>query len=133
MRPAQPSRSRKCWLPWHIFPGAKWRREWELQLLQSWARCDSRTRLEKDREGDGDVTAWQAERMRAMHANNPRYVLRNYIAQNAIEAAENGDFSEARTHTLVPPLSLGPAAGDRPGREGHPQQPPLLLSRCSGC
>lgn len=39
--------------------------------------------------------------MRIMHANNPKYVLRNYIAQNAIEAAENGDFSEASTHLCL--------------------------------
>lgn len=59
---------------------------------------DSRARLEKDREGVSDSDAWQAEHTRVMHANNPKYVLRNYIAQNAIEAAENGDFSEASTH-----------------------------------
>lgn len=42
--------------------------------------------------------------MRIMHANNPKYILRNYIAQNAIEAAENGDFSEVSTHLCL----LGP-------------------------
>lgn len=36
----------------------------------------------------------QEERVRVMDSTNPRVVLRNYIAQNAIEAAENGDFSE---------------------------------------
>lgn len=36
-----------------------------------------------------------------MDSTNPRVVLRNYIAQNAIEAAEKGDFSEVRVRSLM--------------------------------
>lgn len=32
-----------------------------------------------------------------MNSTNPHVVLRNYIAQNAIQAAEKGDFSEVNT------------------------------------
>ena len=34
------------------------------------------------------------ERQINMNLVNPKYVLRNYIAQQAIELAEQGDFSE---------------------------------------
>lgn len=55
-----------------------------------------RKRLARELEGQSDVQAAQEERVKVMDGTNPRVVLRNYIAQNAIEAAENGDFSEVR-------------------------------------
>ncbi|GFH09160.1 uncharacterized protein HaLaN_04256, partial [Haematococcus lacustris] len=36
------------------------------------------------------------ERTGCMNSSNPRYVLRNWMAQNAIDAAEKLDFSEVR-------------------------------------
>uniref|UniRef100_A0A672UY29 Selenoprotein O n=1 Tax=Strigops habroptila TaxID=2489341 RepID=A0A672UY29_STRHB len=55
-----------------------------------------RDRLQKEIESVSDADAWNAHRVKVMNSNNPKYILRNYIAQNAIEAAENGDFSEVR-------------------------------------
>lgn len=39
----------------------------------------------------------EAERVSLMNATNPKYVLRNYLAQQAIEKAEQGDFTEVQT------------------------------------
>ncbi|CAM4476943.1 unnamed protein product [Lepidochelys olivacea] len=55
-----------------------------------------RVRLEKEIESISNADVWNAERVKIMNSNNPKYILRNYIAQNAIEAAENGDFTEVR-------------------------------------
>lgn len=35
-----------------------------------------------------------AERRLAMQASNPKYILRNYLAEQAIQAAQQGDFSQ---------------------------------------
>ena len=35
--------------------------------------------------------------MQMMKSNNPKYILRNYIAQHAIDEAENGNFQEVST------------------------------------
>jgi len=43
-----------------------------------------------------------AERQAALRRVNPKYILRNHLAQRAIELAEGGDFSEVRTlHALL--------------------------------
>ncbi|KAM6283694.1 protein adenylyltransferase SelO, mitochondrial isoform 2-T2 [Spheniscus humboldti] len=55
-----------------------------------------RVRLQKEIESISDADTWNTDRVKVMNSNNPKYILRNYIAQNAIEAAENGDFSEVR-------------------------------------
>ena len=35
----------------------------------------------------------EKERIALMNSSNPKYILRNYLAQEAIQAAELGDFS----------------------------------------
>ncbi|KAG8439859.1 hypothetical protein GDO86_005869 [Hymenochirus boettgeri] len=65
------------------------KRNWKL-WLQKYS-----VRLEKE----GCTEELAAERVKIMDLNNPAYVLRNYIAQNAIDAAEKGDFTEVQ-HVL---------------------------------
>uniref|UniRef100_A0A3Q1GIF6 Selenoprotein O n=1 Tax=Acanthochromis polyacanthus TaxID=80966 RepID=A0A3Q1GIF6_9TELE len=61
-----------------------------------WTRWISqyRRRLVRECDGMSDLSLVEKERLRVMNSSNPRVVLRNYIAQNAINAAEKGDFSE---------------------------------------
>uniref|UniRef100_A0A1A8ETQ3 Selenoprotein O n=1 Tax=Nothobranchius korthausae TaxID=1143690 RepID=A0A1A8ETQ3_9TELE len=80
-----------------------------------------RKRLARELEGQSDEQAVKEERVRVMNSANPRVVLRNYIAQNAIEAAENGDFSEVQRvlRVLKKPFSSQPGL-ELPARvSGH--------------
>ncbi|XP_058529221.1 protein adenylyltransferase SelO, mitochondrial [Ochotona princeps] len=99
-----------------------------------WVRV-YRARLQQDAEGASDSAAWQAERLRTMQSSNPRYVLRNYMAQNAIEAAEKGDFSEVRRllKLLEAPYGEGEAeSADKEHRDSA--KPPLWAAElCVSC
>lgn len=50
-------------------------------------------RCKQQYDSNGDVIS-VADRCAAMRRVNPKYILRNYLAQIAIEQAEQGDFSE---------------------------------------
>jgi len=53
-------------------------------------------RLSAEFEGMSDEERSEAEkkRIQSMNSVNPKFVLRNHLAQDAIEAAEEGDFTE---------------------------------------
>lgn len=60
------------------------------------------------------------QRQQIMRAINPKYILRNYLVQTAIEQAEQGDFSEIdRLMTL-----LRRPFDDQPGFEDYAAAPP---------
>jgi uncharacterized protein YdiU (UPF0061 family) len=66
---------------------------------------------------DGDEPAQRRERM---HAANPKYILRNYLAQQAIEAAEQGDYAPVRELHSV----LSRPFDEQPGFERYAQRLP---------
>ena len=60
------------------------------------------------------------QRRARMHGVNPLYILRNYLAQKAIEAAENGDYSEVRRLHSV----LSTPFEEQPGMQAYAERPP---------
>jgi uncharacterized protein YdiU (UPF0061 family) len=84
----------------------------DLAGFDAWAE-----RYRQRAEGEGGS---QAERQARMHAVNPRYILRNYLAQQAIEAAETGDYGPVRELHAV----LARPFDEQPGMESYAQRPP---------
>jgi uncharacterized protein YdiU (UPF0061 family) len=60
------------------------------------------------------------EHRMAMQRTNPQYILRNYLAQQAIEKAGHGDFSEVDRLLAV----LKNPFDERPGLEAYAEPPP---------
>ncbi|KAJ8904826.1 hypothetical protein NDN08_001340 [Rhodosorus marinus] len=110
--------------------------EWELKKVQEddkrqkwvdWVRSyAARLSEDKDRDGNG----WsEEERVTAMNKVNPKYILRNYLAQNAIEKAENGDYNELLKLLEV----LQRPYDEQPENSIYTEEPPQWASRRGVC
>jgi len=64
-----------------------------------------------------------------MNANNPAYVLRNYLAIEAIDAAENGDYSvlESVMEVMRDPYR------EQPGKAEYAKLRPQWATQRPGC
>ncbi|WP_164103195.1 protein adenylyltransferase SelO [Candidatus Laterigemmans baculatus] len=91
------------------------------QRLLAWI-----TRYRQRVRQDGTPDAVRRERMNAV---NPKYVLRNYLAQLAIDAAEAGDYAKIDELLEV----LRKPYDEQPGKEAYAEKRPEWARHRAGC
>ncbi|KAH7689424.1 Protein adenylyltransferase SelO protein [Dioscorea alata] len=69
------------------------------------------------------------ERKAAMNSVNPKYILRNYLCQSAIDTAEQGDYEEVRRLLKV----MQNPYEEQPGMEKYARLPPAWAYRPGVC
>ncbi|KAJ7979053.1 hypothetical protein O6P43_002494 [Quillaja saponaria] len=69
------------------------------------------------------------QRKASMDSVNPKYILRNYLCQTAIDAAEVGDFGEVRRLLKL----MERPFDDQPGMENYARLPPAWAYRPGVC
>lgn len=84
----------------------------DLAGFDTWA-ADYRARVASETDS-------QEARRTRMHAVNPKYILRNYLAQQVIDAAEQGDYAPVRELHAV----LSRPFDEQPGFERYAERPP---------
>ncbi|XP_076896586.1 uncharacterized protein LOC143549597 [Bidens hawaiensis] len=91
---------------------------------EAWTSWVKRYRAELSSTGISDE-----ERKVSMNSVNPRYILRNYLCQSAIDMAEQGDFEEVRRLLKV----MEKPFDDQPGMERYARLPPAWAYRPGVC
>ncbi|MDB6144066.1 MAG: Selenoprotein O-like protein [Pseudomonas sp.] len=85
----------------------------DIKGFDAWA-ADYQARIAREDNGT------EQQRQTRMHAVNPLYILRNYLAQKAIDAAEDGNYEEVRRlHTV-----LSNPFKAQPGMDSYAERPP---------